>query len=52
MKPESVYYDHAWSNWLSSYPEVIINTSQISEMFAHSYVQVTAMSIAINVFKK
>ncbi|KAK9880357.1 hypothetical protein WA026_010242 [Henosepilachna vigintioctopunctata] len=52
MKPLSVYYDHACSNWLRSHPGQIITTFQMSEIFADAYIQVATMSTAINAFKK
>ncbi|XP_037977944.1 MFS-type transporter clz9 isoform X2 [Plutella xylostella] len=52
MKPLSVYYDHACSNWLRSHPGRIITTFQISEIFANAYIQAATMSTAINAFKK
>ncbi|KAK9870093.1 hypothetical protein WA026_006187 [Henosepilachna vigintioctopunctata] len=52
MKPLSVYYDHACSNWLRSHPGRIITTFQISEIFADAYIQAATMSTAINAFKK
>ncbi|CAG9562808.1 unnamed protein product [Danaus chrysippus] len=52
MKPLSVYYDHACSNWLRSHPGRIITTFQISEIFADAYIQAATMCTAINAFKK
>ncbi|CAH1963196.1 unnamed protein product [Acanthoscelides obtectus] len=52
MKPLSVYYDQACSNWLRSHPGRIITTFQISEIFAHAYIQAETMATAINAFKK
>lgn len=52
MKPLSVYYDHACTNWLRSHPGRVISTFQISEIFADAYIQAATMSTAINAFKK
>ncbi|XP_074038536.1 uncharacterized protein [Leptinotarsa decemlineata] len=52
MKPLSVYYDHACTNWLRSHPGRVITTFQISEIFADAYIQAATMSTAINAFKK
>lgn len=52
MKPLSVYYDHACSDWLRSHPGRIITTFQISEIFANAYIQAATMSTAIKAFQK
>lgn len=52
MKPLSVYYDKAASNWLRSHPGRVITVFQISEIFGEAYVQAATMSTTISGWRK